>query len=153
MTVRLLVSLFVLVAAVFGQDAVPVKAGDRAPDIDWSKIVHSPESTKELPDLAGQYTVLQFLPSVTRNPQAIGIWNEMIARFADKPVQFIWIASEPWSAVQPFLREHPINGWLLIDEKNEAEHAYGCQLCGGVAERGRRDRDSSAGATCNRKTI
>jgi hypothetical protein len=43
----LLVSVFALVASVaFGQDAVPVKAGDRAPEIDWSKTVQSPESKK-----------------------------------------------------------------------------------------------------------
>ncbi len=103
-----------------------VAAGDRAPDIDWSRIVRSPEAAKYRPNLAGQYTVLQFLPNVTANAQAISRWNELIAKFRDKPVQFIWITSERWSAVEPFLREHPMDGWLLVDEKNEAAHAYGC---------------------------
>jgi uncharacterized protein (TIGR03435 family) len=128
MTARLLASFSIFVAAAFGQDTVPVKAGDRAPDINWNRIVSSPKSAKSQPNLAGQYTVLRFLSNITANAQAIGIWNEMIARFADKPVQFLWIASERWSAVQPFLREHPMNGWLLIDEKNEGEHAYGCEF-------------------------
>ena len=132
MVPRLLVGLFVFTPAVFAQDSIPLKAGDRAPDIDWTKIVHSPESTKDHPILAGQYTVLQFLPNLTSNPDAIGIWNNLIFKFADKPVQFLWIASEPWSAVEPFLRAHPLNGWLLIDEKRAAELAYGCQLCGDV---------------------
>ena len=127
----LLVSVFVLVAGVaFGQDAAPVKAGDRAPEIDWSKIVQSPESAKYQPSLTGQYTVLQFLPPVTPNAQAIDHWNELIAKFRDQPVQFVWIASEDWSVVQPFLREHPMNGWLLIDEKNAAARAYGCEMGG-----------------------
>jgi len=42
----------------FGQDAVPLKAGDPAPEIDWSKVVCSPEAAKYQPNLAGQYTVL-----------------------------------------------------------------------------------------------
>jgi uncharacterized protein (TIGR03435 family) len=125
--VRLLICLFV-VATVFGQDSVPVRAGDRAPDFDWAKIVRSPESAKYKPNLAGQYSVLQFLPNVTANAQAIGRWNDLIAKFAGSPVQFIWIASEKWSAVEPFLRDHPMNGWLLIDEKNDAARAYGCEM-------------------------
>ena len=95
-----------------------VKAGDRAPEIDWTKIVQSPESAKYRPGLTGQYTVLQFVPPVTANAQAIGQWNKLIAKFKDRPVQFIWIASENWSAVQPFLREHPMDGWLPIVGKN-----------------------------------
>jgi peroxiredoxin len=133
MAAPLLVFLFVFVASVaFGQDAAPVKAGDRAPEIDWTKIMQSPESAKYQPSLTGQYTVLQFLPSVTPNAQAIDHWNELIAKFRDQPLQFVWIASEKWSAVQPFLREHPMNGWLLIDEKKEAARAYRCEMGGDV---------------------
>jgi hypothetical protein len=88
--------------------------------------VQSPESAKGHPSLTGLYTVLQFLPPVTGNAQAIAQWNKTIAKFRDRPVQFVWIASENWSAVQPFLRERPMDGWLLIDEKNDAARAYGC---------------------------
>jgi peroxiredoxin len=131
MSARLLVFLLVLIASVaFGQDPAPAKAGDRAPEIDWTKIVQSPESAKYQPSLMGQYTVLQFLPPVTPNVQAVDHWNELIAKFRDQPLQFVWIASEKWSAVQPFLREHPLNGWLLIDEKNEAARSYGCEMGG-----------------------
>jgi hypothetical protein len=98
MAAPLLVFLFALVACVaFGQDSAPVKAGDRAPEIDWTKIMQSPESAKYQPSLTGQYTVLQFLPPVTPNAQAIDHWNELIAEFRDQPVQFVWIASEKWS--------------------------------------------------------
>jgi uncharacterized protein (TIGR03435 family) len=133
MVARLLVFVFVLaVTTVFGQDAVPLKAGNRAPEIDWTKIVQSPESAKYHPSLTGQFTVLQFLPPVTPNAQAIGQWNKTIAQFRDRPVQFVWIASENWSVVQPFLREHPMDGWLLIDEKNDAARAFGCEMGGDV---------------------
>jgi hypothetical protein len=117
---------------VLAQDAVPVRAGDRAPEIDWTKIVQSPEAAKYQPGLTGQYTVLQFVPPITPNAQAIAEWNKLIARFSDRPVQFVWIASESWSAVQPFLREHPMSGWLLIDAKNNAARAYGCETGGDV---------------------
>jgi hypothetical protein len=115
------VFLFVLVASVaLGQKTAPVKAGDSAPEIDWTRIVHAPESAKYHPGLTGQYTVLQFLRPVTANAQAIDQWNELISKFRYQPVQFVWIASEQWQVIQPFLREHPMDGWLLIDEKNEA---------------------------------
>ena len=129
MAARLLLCLFVFVIpALFAQDAARVHAGDRAPEIDWTGIVRSPASAQDQPNLAGQYTVLRFLPNVTSNPQAIRLWNDMIAQFQDQPVQFVWIASERWSSVKPFLRQHPMSGWLLIDEKGEAERAYGCQF-------------------------
>ena len=43
------VFLFARVASVaFGQNTSPVKAGDRAPEIDWTKIMHSPVSAKRI---------------------------------------------------------------------------------------------------------
>jgi uncharacterized protein (TIGR03435 family) len=120
--------LFLLLAvAVFAQEqdhaAAPVRAGDPAPQIDWTRVVRSPASAKYSPTLTGQYTVLLFLP-VTPNTQAVGRWNDLIAKFSDQPVQFVWIATEPWSAVEPFLKDHSIDGWLLIDEKRELARAY-----------------------------
>jgi uncharacterized protein (TIGR03435 family) len=112
----------------FGQDAVAVKAGDPAPEIDWTKVVRSPESAQYRPTLAGQYTVLRFLPNVTANAETIGRWNDLIAEFRDKPIQFVWIASESRAEIEPFLREHPMNGWLLVDEKGEAARAYGSAI-------------------------
>jgi uncharacterized protein (TIGR03435 family) len=133
MAARLAIFLSVLAASSLGQQSANrVKAGDRAPEIDWTKIVQSPESAKYQPGLTGQYTVLQFVPPVTANAQAIVQWNRLIAKFRDRPVQFIWIASENWSVVQPFLREHPMDGWLLIDEKNETTRDYGCEMGGDV---------------------
>ena len=132
MFARPLILLFAT-GVMFGQDAVPVKAGVPAPAIDWAKTVRSPEQATNQPSLTGQFTVLQFLPNVTANAQAIGRWNDLIAQFAGKPVQFVWIASEPWPAVQPFLKEHPMDGWLLIDEKEDTARAYGYEMGGGTA--------------------
>ena len=110
-----------------GQHGVPMKAGDRAPEIDWTGIVQSPLSPGFAPSLTGQHTVLSFFPNITANAKAIERWNDLISKFADQPVQFVWIASENKSAVETFLRGHPMKGWLLIDEKNKAAREYGCQ--------------------------
>ncbi len=133
MAARLLSALlFVVMATAFGQNPASVKAGDPAPEMDWGKVVRAPVTAKYAPGLTGLYTVLQFLPNVTANAQAIGRWNEMIAKFADRPVQFVWIASEPRSAVEPFLRDHPMQGWLLIDETSAIARAYGGELADDV---------------------
>jgi uncharacterized protein (TIGR03435 family) len=130
MAIALQTALFLLLSAtLFAQDdaAVPVRAGDPAPEIDWTRVVRSPASAKYQPTLTGQYTILRFLP-VTPNTQAIARWNELIAKLTDQPVRFVWITSESSSAVGPFLRDHPMEGWLLSDEKSEIESAYGVKL-------------------------
>ena len=103
----------------------PVRAGDPAPQIDGTKVVQAPESTGDHPNLAGVFTVLQFLP-LTPNEQAIEIWNELAEQFRNRPVQFIWIASESRPGVEAFLQQHPVKGWVLADERHETERAYGC---------------------------
>ena len=136
MAIHLHAVLFLLLSAsVFAQDqddaAAPIRAGDPAPEIDWTRIMRSPASAKYSPTMTGQYTVLQFLP-VTPNAQAVARWNDMIAKFTDQPVRLVWIATEPWSAVEPFLRDHPLDGWLLIDEKRDLARTYGGTLGGTV---------------------
>jgi uncharacterized protein (TIGR03435 family) len=125
--------LFLLLsAAAFAQDnAAPVRAGDPAPEIDWTSAVRSPASAKYSPTLTGQYTVLQFLP-VTPNAQGVARWNELIAKFADQSVRFVWIAAESKSAIESFLSDHPMEGWLLIDEKRDIARAYGVDPAGDV---------------------
>jgi hypothetical protein len=38
--------------------------------------------------------VLLFLRPVSRNEQAVSSWNKLVEQFADKPVNFVWIANE-----------------------------------------------------------
>jgi uncharacterized protein (TIGR03435 family) len=130
---KLLLWVFAVTAATAAaQDSVPPKAGDHAPEINWTGVVQLARSVKIPPNLNGQYTVLRFLPNITANAREIGRWNDLISKFEDQPVQFVWIASENKAAVETFLREHPIKGWLLIDEKNEVARDYGCQMGGEV---------------------
>ena len=126
MVVRVLVLLSIAASSLIGQADAPIHAGDPAPTVDWSKLVRSPESAKYQPNLAGQYSVLQFLP-ITPNAQAIQRWNDLAAAFSGKAVQFVWIASEPQSDIEPFLRDHPLSGWVLADPKREITRAFGIE--------------------------
>jgi hypothetical protein len=70
-----------VLGAALGQDAVPVKAGDRAPDIDWTRIVRSPASAKYQPNLSHQY--LADLMNVGRST-LFQVWNRLMP-FIDFP--------------------------------------------------------------------
>jgi hypothetical protein len=115
--------------AVLGQDAVPVKAGDRAPEIDRTKIAQSPEPAKYQPSLTRQYN---FAIRASDRAECAG----------DRPIEQAHrkvprSASENWSVVQAFLREHPMDGWLPIDEKDNIARAYGCEMgCDAIGRSG-----------------
>jgi hypothetical protein len=92
MTLRLSLLLIPLLAAsVFGQDPNPVsvRAGGVAPDIVWTKIIGTSAPGKYGPgSLRGHVTVILFCPYVSGNQSLVGQWNQMVAQFADKPVNF-----------------------------------------------------------------
>lgn len=122
---------FVAVTA-FGQTPLTVRAGDPAPALTWTKIVRSGTGLGGPQSLFGQTTVLSFLPPVSHNEQAVERWNKLVDQFADKRVNFVWIASEEESTVEPFLNTHPIKGWLVLDPKEESYKAYGIEGGAGV---------------------
>jgi hypothetical protein len=39
-------------------------------------------------------TVLAFFPDTSHNIQSVTRWNALVAEFADKPIQFVWITGE-----------------------------------------------------------
>jgi len=86
--------LAIVATSVFGQVTAPVQTGDRAPNLTWAKIVASAPNSGGPQGLVGQTSVLLFLQPVTPNEQALSIWNELVEQFADKPVNFVWIANE-----------------------------------------------------------
>jgi len=132
MAARILLPLCIIgVAMAFAQQPAPVKAGDAAPEIDWSKIIRSPDSAAYRPNLVGRYSIIRFSPNLTANARLIARWNELVA--GRDAVQFLWIASEPAAHVEPFLAEHPLAGWLLLDEENKMARAFGCELFCDVA--------------------
>jgi len=124
-------------ACVFAQDEVPgvygkitshPKAGDLAPEISFSQVLHSPGSEAwTTANLSGQVTVLYPFPFVSGNPELVDKWNAMVERFAGKPVQFVWVTDEKDFTLLPFLEEHPIGGWVLQDLEGATGRAYGLE--------------------------
>jgi uncharacterized protein (TIGR03435 family) len=114
---------------IFGLVTVSLKAGDDAPDIEFTKVLHAPGTAKwSSANAFSQTTVLVFLPLVSRNPQQVDLWNELVERFAARPVQLVLITKEPESTLLPWLAQHPMNGWLLYDPAGSTGRAYGLDM-------------------------
>ena len=116
----------------FGQVPMPVKAGDRAPSLDWTQIVASGSPLGGPQSLLGHTTVLLFLRPVSGNEQALSRWNKLVQQFAGKPVNFIWIANEQHTSLAPFLKTHHVAGWMVLDSREESYRAYGVEGAAGV---------------------
>ena len=114
----------------FWTGPVPVKAGDPAPHVIWNRVLQQPAGSTDAPGLFGRVSVICFLPNLSANASFIAHWNELARRFADKPVNFLLIASESGPALEGWLREHPVGGWLLLDPDSETAHAYGAETVG-----------------------
>jgi len=129
-------TLWVLLAifadSMFSQARAPVHAGDPAPNLTWTKIVASVPASGGPRSLFGQTTVLQFLRPVSHNEHAVSEWNALVEQFADRPVNFVWIANEKEESLAPFLKTHPVRGWLVLDPSEESYKAYGVEGAAGV---------------------
>jgi uncharacterized protein (TIGR03435 family) len=119
---------------IFGPVSVHLKAGDPAPDLVYTGVLHTPDSSAlgasnwSASNLLGKITVIVFFPLVSQNPQAISMWNAAVDRFRDKPIQFVLIAGEQESTLRPYLKEHPVNGWVLHDPQGQTGRAYGLEM-------------------------
>src|SRR4051812_33446906 len=107
----LLSSIVIAVASVFGQTPPPVKAGDLAPNLVWTRILAGGNPGS----LFGRVTVIGFFPAVSPNESLVSRWNELVAKFAGQPVHFVWIASQYQSSLDLWLEKHPVSGCLLLD--------------------------------------
>jgi uncharacterized protein (TIGR03435 family) len=114
---------------VYGTVAAHVKAGDRAPDIVFTKVLSAPVAGSwSQTNLSGQLTVLAFMPDTSHNLQVVTLWNDLVEKFSDQPIQFLWITGESESTLLPWLEEHPISGWVLLDSTGRTGNAYGMEL-------------------------
>jgi uncharacterized protein (TIGR03435 family) len=114
---------------VYGTVAVRVKAGDRAPDVAFTKVLSAPVAGSwSQTNLSGQLTVLTFMPDTSHNPQVVTRWNDLVEKFSDQPIQFLWITGEGESTLLPWLEEHPISGWVLLDSTGRTGNAYGMEI-------------------------
>jgi hypothetical protein len=111
---------------VFGKITARPKAGDLAPDLTFTKVLHNEGSNQWTADkLYGRVTVLQFLPYVSGNPDLVKKWNALVAQFKGEPIQFVWLAGEREDTLLPFLKDHPIEGWAFLDPNHETGRGYG----------------------------
>jgi hypothetical protein len=72
-------------------------------------------------------TVAAIFPDTTDNLQAVTRWNTLVKQFSNKPLQFVWITGEKESSLLPWLAEHPVEGWLLLDAEGDSGRAYGLE--------------------------
>ena len=121
-------SLFAQVG-VYGPVTNHVKAGDAAPDIQFTKQLNSPgSSTWTSADFEGPITVLAFFPDTSHNPQLVATWNRRVADFTSKSVQFVWVTGETETSLLPSLAQSPIKGWVLFDPDGATGRAYGQEI-------------------------
>ena len=109
-----------------------MKAGARAPNLTWVRIMASDASTAGPMGLSSQVTVLFFLPPVSHNEEAVVRWNKLVEQFTDKQVNFVWIATEKEETLAPFLKRQPVRGWLVLDRAEDSYKAYGIEGGAGV---------------------
>ena len=136
---RLLVVLLAMAAAcmsaqdempgVYGKITARPQAGELAPEVRFSKVLHNPGSAAwTSANLSGQLTVLYPFPHLSGNTDLVDKWNALIQQFAGKPVQFVLVAGEKDSTLLPFLEQHPIGGWVLHDPEGATGRAYGLEM-------------------------
>lgn len=112
----------------FGKISTHPKAGDLAPELVFTKVLHNDGTNVWTADkLYGKVTVLQFLPYVSGNPDVVKKWNALVAQFKGEPIQFVWLAGEKEDTLLPFLKDHPIAGWAFLDPDKETGRAYGLE--------------------------
>jgi peroxiredoxin len=113
----------------FGPVTAHIRAGDAVPDIGYTTILSSPDSASwSQSNLAGRFTVVSFFPNTTANLKPVFDWNNIVDKYKDRPIQFLWITAEPESILQPWLPDHPIKGWVLSDPQNKTARAFGLEL-------------------------
>ena len=116
-------------SGVFGRVTSAPKAGDLAPEVSFDKILSAPDHASwTAASLFGQITVMTFYPNTSQNLQLVARWNALIDQFAEKPVRFVWITGQKESSLSPWLAEHPLKGFVLLDANGATGRSYGMEL-------------------------
>ncbi|MBI5242184.1 MAG: TlpA family protein disulfide reductase [Elusimicrobia bacterium] len=104
----------------------PRKPLGEAPDVGISVLMQAPyESLGSLRELRGQAVVIEFWATwCDKCRETIPHMNKLRETFRGRPVVFISATREPRAVIEPFLREHPISGWIAIDEDRRLESAF-----------------------------
>ncbi|HEX2163970.1 MAG TPA: TlpA disulfide reductase family protein, partial [Thermoanaerobaculia bacterium] len=119
-----------LATAACGEDRVRSRAADLvgrpAPALSIDDVIAGPEPEAWADELAGRAVVVDFwatwcLPCVEDLPR----WNAMVDELAGEPVTFVTITDEPAAAVERFLEERRLAGWIGLDRDGSALDAFG----------------------------
>jgi hypothetical protein len=114
---------------IYGPASVHLKAGDFAPGVVFTRILHAGDASPWTSDnLSGPLTVLVFFPDTSHNIESVSRWNALVEKFSGKRVQFAWITGEDESSLLPWLQEHPVKGWVFHDPDGSTGRAYGIEL-------------------------
>jgi uncharacterized protein (TIGR03435 family) len=114
---------------VFGPSTNHVEAGDLAPDLHLSKVVSAPGVVTWSPaNLFGQITVIGFFATTSNIQDAVSSWNATARQLAGKGVQFVWVTDEKESSLVPFLAQHPMRGWVMLDPDHASAREYGLEV-------------------------
>jgi len=94
------------------------KKGLPAPVVSLKKLIGAPAAElKSLEELKGKVVVLEFWATwCDACLEELPRFNALVAMFKDRPVRFISITDEPETVVRDFLREHPVGGWVGLDD-------------------------------------
>lgn len=101
-------------------------SGQLAPPLLLTQVLEGPPAQKlTLPALRGQVVVVEFwatwcVPCVESIPHL----NRLVEQFASQPVRFVSISDENAAQVRKFLADHPIRGWVALDNRQETMHEY-----------------------------
>ena len=126
--VLLLAAAGVLLASLllFERCSKPSKPLGPAPEEGVAALLQAPApALGSLRELRGKAVVLEFWATwcgVCR--ETLPHMNKMRERFAGKPVVFISVTKEGRAAVEPFLKAHPMTGWIGLDEDGAAFEAF-----------------------------
>lgn len=103
-----------------------LKSGDQAPPLNFDAILQGPQpSAVNWQMLRGKVVILDFwgtwcAPCVADLPRT----NDLIAKYRDKPVQFVAVGHENALKVEYFLKKRPINTRVALDPKVAVFRSY-----------------------------
>lgn len=103
-----------------------VKVGDPAPAIKLDSLIPDQPVAATLEALKGKVVVLEFWatwcgPCVDAIPHL----NELVEKFAGRPIEFLSVTDEEAGVVEAFLKKKPIRGWVGFDRSKAMSKQYG----------------------------
>ena len=109
----------------FRRCSAPPKPLGPAPEEGIALLLQAPApALGSLRELRGRAVVLDFWATwCAPCRDTIPYMNKMRAKFQGRPVVFISVTREPLEKIEPFLKEHPITGWIGIDEAGGLQRA------------------------------